>query len=89
MGGRTIACLIFAALCQAQQLSEFAGTWVVKAGDRAVVSLTLTISGATPTCSFTLPERLTFTTDGQIESMGGEQGSAAVDKSIFTTAGWT
>jgi hypothetical protein len=83
MGRRSLTFVTFAAVCTAQQLSDFAGTWVVKVHDRPVISLTLTKSGDILTGSMTAPENLTAGPGGEITAMSGKQESRPIKKCLL------
>jgi hypothetical protein len=80
MGRRTVTCLIFAAVCTAQQLSDFAGVWVMKTRGQAVMKLTLTKRGDSLTGSMTQPEKLEVSADGEVTAMGGKEATSQFKK---------
>ena len=78
MGRRTAAILILTAACRAQQVSDFAGTWVVKAQNLPVVELTLTPKGDSLTGILRMPSKFSTDPDGDVTMVGGQHESSSV-----------
>jgi len=57
------------ALCAAQRLPDFAGTWVMKSEGQAIFKLTLSVERGLLTGSLTKPEGLTIDQDGVISGI--------------------
>jgi Family of unknown function (DUF6624) len=87
MGRRTFTCLIFAAACHAQQLSDFAGTWVVKAQNLPVVELTLTPKGDSLTGALRMPTKFSTDPDGDVTMVGGEHDTDVVRTAVLRDGG--
>ena len=79
-----ILLLVGAGLCQAQQFSDFSGTWVLKFNGQAILKLSLAVHNGSITGQLTKPKQLSIDDGGDVTSIGAEQATLPVEKPAFT-----
>ncbi len=73
--------LAIAALSQAQQASDFDGTWVLRSSSQNIFSLTLKVERGVIAGSLTKPKALRINQEGDFTSIGAQQVTLPVQKS--------